>query len=146
MNIIEDCTRNLPRRNMHIAVTFVCLTLAVLACDLQMSMGSLAPDSQVQTYTLTGDENIWQAELTPGAKYKVELTIEKIIEGSSDDRVYLRVPAGESCDSCEDEVSITLAERQAALYFVAPADGKVSIIASLSGGSVDCTVQIEQVK
>jgi hypothetical protein len=122
----------LKRRLGYLFPLFM-LALAILACDVDRNMGTLAPNATPVTFEgAVGCLEIWRASVTPNTQYTIILTP---LDGGEGDRVSLDVRATGANDTPRT-FNLGHAESrdgsELQITFIGPSNGEVRILVTAS--------------
>jgi hypothetical protein len=129
------------RRLFGVALPFLMLALASLACDLEASMGELT--SEPQTFTATGGwEYYWSAEVTPGKEYEVSIATP---DRDTPPFYAVLTVSGRDCEDCRDSDSGYVTIDGLSASIIAPQSGKLRIRVYVRDMSTNCVIQLREV-
>ena len=133
---------NTQRKNViGIALPFLMLALANIACDLEQSLGEL--HGKQEFLAQGGWDYDWYAQVTPGAKY--EVIVSSIGLGYTGGFLVLEITNGLTCADCSLSNSGTITADGIRATFIAPDSGRARIYVYVREGTYECSIEIREI-
>jgi hypothetical protein len=133
----------MPRTKSVIGIILplLMLALAILACDLERSMGELRRSMVFEARG--GWDYDWNAPVSPGRKY--EVTVSATQFDYTGGFLVLEIANGLSCPDCLLTASGAITRNGIRATFIAPNSGIAQIYVYVREGTVECSIEIREI-